>query len=115
MKNNPNSYYDQINSKFNKRIGKLKAHARLTQKHTIKQESNENQFLIFLEKLKNENDKLHLIDGYIFELLSGFKLWLPRDATQAMDAWFGSFQIQIQESPLLTFQELKNQKKKKYG
>ena len=32
IKNNPNSDYDQINSKFNKKIGKSKAHARLTQK-----------------------------------------------------------------------------------
>ena len=49
MKNNPNSNYDQINSKINKKIGKSKARARLTQKHTRiiqlntnKQESNEN-------------------------------------------------------------------------
>ena len=62
MKNNPNSDYDQINSKFNKKIGKSKAHARLIQKCTRnaqlninKQEANEDQFLI--EKLKNENNK----------------------------------------------------------
>ena len=62
MKNNLNSYYDQINSKFNKKIGKSKAHARLIQKCTRnaqlninKQEANEDQFLI--EKLKNENNK----------------------------------------------------------
>jgi len=31
-KNNPNSDYDQINFKFNKKIGKSKAHARLNKK-----------------------------------------------------------------------------------
>ena len=70
---------------------------RNTQLNANKQESNENWFLIFPKKLKrklvSENDKLHLIDGYIFELLSGFKLQLPHDAIQAMDAWFGLFWI----------------------
>ena len=68
MKNNSNSNYDQINSKLNKKIGKSKAYARLTKKthkkHLIKQESNENHFSFFLEKLKIKKDKLHLIDGY---------------------------------------------------
>ena len=54
--------------------------------------------------------ELHLIDGCNFELLFRFKLLLPRDAIQAMDAWFGLFWMQIQQSPLLTFQEIKNRK-----
>jgi len=75
MKNNPNSDYDQINSKFSKKIGKSKANAKLTQKHTNKQESNENQFLIFFpENSKMKMKELHLIDGHNFELLSGFML-----------------------------------------
>ena len=74
MKNNPNSHYDQINSKFNKKIGKSKVHARLTQKHTIKQESNKNQFLIFSENSKMKMIELHLINRYNFELLFRFKL-----------------------------------------
>jgi len=32
------------------------------------------------------------------------------DAIQAMDAWFRLFRMQIQEPPLLIFQELKNRK-----
>ena len=63
MKNNPNSNYDQINSKFNKKIGKSKAHARLTQKHTRNTQTNKNQMktnfsFFFSGKLKNENDRI---------------------------------------------------------
>ena len=72
-------------------------------------------FSFFLENSKTKMIELHLIDGYNFELLSKFKLWLPRDAIQTMDTWFKSFHMQIQEPPLLTFQELKNRKNKKYG
>jgi len=61
MKNNPNLDYDQINSKFNKKIGKSKAHARLTQKHTRNTQTNMNQmkisFSFFSGKIKNKNDK----------------------------------------------------------
>ena len=114
MKNNPNSNYDQINSKFNKKIGKSKAHTRLTQKLTRNTQTNKNQmkisFSVFQENSKMKITEQHLIDGYNFELLSEFKLWLPRNAIQAMDAWFESLQMQIQESPLLTFQELENRK-----
>jgi len=67
-------------------------------------------FSVFQENSKMKITEQHLIDGYNFELLSEFKLWLPRNAIQAMDAWFESLQMQIQESPLLTFQELENRK-----
>ena len=53
MKNNPNSNYDQINSKINKKIGKSKARARLTQKHTriIQLNTNKLQKPIFVDEL----------------------------------------------------------------
>ena len=55
MKNNPNSDYDQINSKFNKKIGKSKAYARLTQETHNSTQTNKNQMKIsfsFSEKIE---------------------------------------------------------------
>jgi len=60
MKNNLKLDYGQINSKFNKKIGKSKVHARLTQNHIRNTQTNKNQmkisFSFFSRKLKNEND-----------------------------------------------------------
>ena len=47
MNNNPNSNYDQINSKFNKKIEKSKACAKLTQNTQLNKNQMEISFSFF--------------------------------------------------------------------
>ena len=60
MKNNPNSYYDQINSKFNKKDREIEDTCKINSKthkkqlNINKQESNEKQFLIFRKNSKTK-------------------------------------------------------------
>ena len=117
----PNSNYDRINSKFNKKIGISKTYAWLNEKthkkHTIKNKQTRIKWKItshFLKKLKKENDETAPNWRIYFQTALRIQALIQHDAIQAMNAWFKSFQMQIQEHQCWPSKNTRTEKQKRW-